>query len=179
MLTFNLLPPGKKERVDFHKNLVAILFYIKISLGLTMIFSLFMLFTLSYLSSKKALLGEESKKLQGDPKITEIQKMTKNIDAFNQELGKLATTFPEKKPSSYLSAIASLTPPEITLDKIEYVHINAKPNILLSGKAPIRENLLAYETNLKKSDAFKAVHIPLSNFQKSEHILFSITLELN
>ena len=178
MLTFNLLPPARQAELNFQKKLKKTIVYGKIFVGLLFILSLFMMFILVFLKNQKALLETQIKTQEEGSRMLSIQAIQKEVKVFNEELKALSASLGAKKWSSLLLTIASLAPPQITLEKISLENMQERRGLVLAGYAPRREHLITFEQNLKASPSFKNVILPLSNFRKTEDISFLVTLEI-
>ncbi len=192
MLTFNLLPPIRKEKRKLQARMGKFLMHTKILLGLSVIFSLFMIFTLVYLEKQRYILESVAVGYEKNPLNILIENIQKEAGHFNKELKDFNENLPKQKWSSLLVETSALERKGITLQQINHTKEKVKgkdkdsqesppqfvDKLTMSGHAQTRENLSVFQYALEASPLFKNVVLPLSNFEKTQDIDFNISLEL-
>lgn len=169
--TINLLPTALQE----YYNAIVTFDYSKIVIRLVSIF-IFVSVLLSVgayglasylvISTKRERDLAQAAQLEIGPQEINIAEVSKNVS-------RLTTLFPLKQsPERFISAVYELTPKEIELKQVAYT--DASKRITMLGLAQSREIILQYKEVIESSDVFERVALPLSTFELSEDIPFTM-----
>lgn len=171
MITLNLLAPEKKQGLRLTQLYQMIKNLIILILFLTIIIAIVLLLT------KMTLQNHFNKIVAETTLITKyVDIFNKDIKEFNRHLESVEKIQKEYIPwTDFFINFTHLVPDDISIDTIA---IN-KSKILITGLARTREKLLEFEDNLKNSNLFSEVAIPLKNLLKKEDIDFDIKAEIN
>lgn len=169
----NLLPPEQKEELFAREKLKIVLIlgmiiiFFLISLGLVL-FSVKMLISTDV--QIQGVLVEEKEKELKNPKIEDLEG---KIKEYNLSLLKLKGFYQgQKNLTAVLEKIPTILP-----DKIYLTALNLNPpnsQISLSGYSPSREILLEFKEKLEKSEDFKEIYFPPTNWVEPVDINFTV-----
>ena len=81
--------------------------------------------------------------------------------------------------SNYISIISERINPGISVNniKIEVLDSKKSPNILVSGQAERREQLVSFVNSLRGSNMFREVDLPISDLAKESDLNFNLTIK--
>jgi hypothetical protein len=178
MLRFNLLPTQFRERLLFSQKMRKMGGYIKIFVGLLAILSFFLLFALIYLQHQRDFFISELTSTQNDPQNIIIEQIQRNIGQFNEQLKQSLGSTPSINWASLLIDLSSRSPEGIYLNSFIVQDFPPLKKVTLQGKADRRDQLMEFENLLKSSSFFTDINSPLSNYQKTQDILFQISLTI-
>lgn len=123
-----------------------------------------------YLNSgrtRELSLAEQSQIAAGSGEI--------NLAEVSKNVGRFVSLFPLKRsPEPYLQGLYDLTPAAIDLKQATYTRSPERMTLL--GVANSREEILAYKQAIEDSDLFERVSLPLSTFELSSEIPFTMEL---
>jgi Tfp pilus assembly protein PilN len=178
MITLNLLSPDKKKELENKINFILIqksLLFIVIFLAIT---SLLFYGTKIYQDNKLNNLKKEFEQIKLTLPSGEKVTLSKDIQDINNELSYLNNIqMNYLKCSDLLIDFNALVPTGIALNSLS---VNQKTlEVLINGKAVLRENLVAFQNNLENSSFLKDIESPISNILKREDIDFSFKAKLN
>ncbi len=171
MITLNLISPQKKQELRLTQVYLAIKNLIILILFLATIIAIILLIT-------KVILQNYFNEVVSDTTLTTkyANIFSEDIKKFNQQI-KLVDKIQQKYipwPNFFIN-FTKLMPDDIGIDSLT---INEN-KILITGLAKTRAKLLELEDNLKKSDLFLEVTVPLENLLRKENISFNIKADLN
>jgi len=174
--TINLLPKERRDVIkidNFNRFVMKINFIIGSALIVLLTFLGAMLFILNIYHK---INDEAIQRDTGGKLSAVISQAKKEIDQQHIQIDKTLKHFENRKPYwNYLDKINATLPEKVYLKKVE---INEE-NIFIQGIADNRDDLLSFETALKKQDYFKNIEMPISNLTSQENVNFEIIVNLN
>ena len=175
-LSLNLLPPEKKQDLHLHriyllaKNLIIILLLYIIGTAIAL------------LLTKMALQNNFNQIVEQTTLTPRYGNLfNKDIRLFNKRLNAVAEIQEEYTSwSDLIYQLTRLVPPNISLTNISFSPAEkSQEQILITGQAKTRDDLLAFKNNLESSTFLSEVNVPLDNLLKKDDISFSIKARLN
>jgi len=177
MITLNLLSPQKKK--EFQKKFNFILVQ-----RCFLIIIIFLSFTSLLFFGAKLYQGNRLDKLKKEVEQTTLTlpsgenvTISKDVQDINYELSYLNNLQKNYiKWSDFLIDFNITVPSGITLSSLS---LDQKTSlVLISGKAKLRDNLVAFQNNLKNTSFLSELESPISNILKKEDIDFSFQAKL-
>lgn len=173
----NLLPQSEKKKLEneYRLHLAVVV------LCLCFILELLMLLALapSYLriaATTSALEAElEQKKAQNPPGGEEAQQQLAAINSEMQLL-KLGTATSDTPPSILIKELLAAKPEGISVSAIAYGKSGGTVSLQLSGNATTREDLLAFQRELKNNPHWSDIRYAQSFITKKTDIDFQLTV---
>lgn len=179
MLRFNILPEQLKEEFLFGQKINRIGHYLRISLGILLIFSLFLIFVLAFLQQAQRGLTQDLALIKKDPSNIIFEATQKKINDLNDGFEKITGAAHPKDWAGMLQEIARLTPPSIELTQISISQdVNKKDYFKLQGKAKERQQLISFENQLRLAPLIGDLVSPLSNYEKTINISFTLSFAI-
>lgn len=174
MIDLNLLSPERKKKLKEEK-IVFLLRVVSYTLVVFFIISLGLFYgTQIYLDQKLDKINQQITSFESNAANGNQSNFSATIKEINERIKKIngiQNNF--IKWSSYLTEFTALIPENITLKEIT---INRETSVIqLSGRAPLRDDFLALESNLRNSALLKEIQSPISNLIKKEEIDFSLS----
>ena len=172
MIGLNLLSPTQKEALRA-RVLYAMLERLMISVVAASLLAATVLLLI------KIQLAKNLSQIEGRQILTaEYVTVNNEVKALDRQIARVdALQRLAVSPSALMRDLAVRTPSGIAIASINYEIATGEMH--LTGIAARREDLLAYETELKKSAFIKKLDSPISNlFQKTE-VNFQFTISLN
>ncbi|HEY4510137.1 MAG TPA: PilN domain-containing protein [Candidatus Paceibacterota bacterium] len=167
----NLLPPSHKEELRGEEQFRLVLILGILLMTFFVCLSLSLLAIRVYVSGEiqaQKIFGEAQKKEGGESRLTQIRTLNKDISEVSSFLtGKVAL-------SDIIAKISSAVPENVYLTSLSYTN----KKIVLTGFAPLQEDLLQFRTNLEGDSLFKNFRFPFSNWSSAVNIDFSFDFEL-
>lgn len=171
MITLNLLPPAKKQELRLTQLYIAVKNLIILILFLTIITAIALLLT-------KMTLQNYFNKIVSETTLTTkyANIFNKDIREFNQQIKAVEKIQKDYIPwTKFFINFNKLIPDNIGIDNLS---LNGN-QILITGLAKNRDDFLKLKDNLKNSDLFSEVVIPLENLLKKENVDFNIKTNIN
>ena len=103
----------------------------------------------------------------------QIKLVNKKIDNFLESGEKVSRLV----PSEVLTKIMGVKGAMIKIQNITYDSSGKQERLVLSGKANNRDGLASFVEDLKKTQIFTSVELPISSYVKSVDIDFSVVLD--
>lgn len=182
MITLNLLPPDEKRGLYFQRISRLLWFYGGQILIAFFIFVLLSWLVWFFLNSQAKIIETELSSYEAGIKkeaLTELNKKITEANAQIEAIDKIQAT--HQYFSLIFTEIAGLIPEEAYLESINIQKQPAtekeiaKTKIILSGYAPLRDNVIQIKKNLEKSIYFEELESPMSNFVKATDINFTFS----
>jgi len=173
MIGLNLLSKQKKEKLKEYKVLNTFKLVSYIILVFIILLLAFLYASSYYISNQIENISTNIEKTQSASPDSEIS-YSKTIKEINEKINSINNIQSEYVLfSNYLMDFTKLVPSSI---KINNLSINQETNVIqLDGYAPIRQNFLQFETNLKNSSIIEKLESPISNLIKKEDINFTLS----
>lgn len=175
-IKLNLLPPGRKEKIEKAKKFKKAFNW---ELELLFIFAVFliMLFSINYILQINLAMVENNAGMNG----RDVERI-KEIGQFDAEIRKINAKMSEILKiqggqlywTKFFEKLNEAVPFEIALSGIVTDNYSAK----VSGRARDRDILIAFKERLEKSDCFEGVNLPLSSLVAKENIDFTLDLSI-
>lgn len=177
MIKINLLPPEEKENLKLQETRRWIIFYgnsILISSGFfAALLIIVLIFVSTQLKNANLDLAAAQTSFQGQD-LKAQQDLIKDLD---NKLAKIDKMQKEKKQiSDILISLSNITPEETRLNSLS---INNKNELVISGFAKNRENIIRFKEILENSSLFENIENPLSNLIKQTDIDFTFNMKIS
>ncbi len=181
----NLIPKEDLEKIktEYFRRVVlvcGIVLTLGISFASLLILPVY--FSLNPISRELEAREEIAKKTLSEQKTEESLKKIRQIE----ERARQIILSERKRPSPFLvtSEIAKSKNEGIAISNISYKNNNSSEEeisfeVIITGVAKKRENLVDFASKLKNNPRFKQVETPIISFLKSEKADFQITLKTN
>jgi len=173
----NLLPPREKKILLKQKQFKIVLILGILFLVCLSCFSLILFLIKTDIQQKLLLQQKALEKKEREFKVSEINNLESNINAFNQIFSKIDSFY---KQELYLTDIfhtlSQIMPSGFRLTNFSYYQQEKKA--LLSGFCPDRDALSEFKANLEKQEIFKEISFPASNWIKSTDIDFFLSFKI-
>ncbi len=171
MITLNLISPAKKQELRLMQLYIMIKNLIIIILFVTIITAIILLLTKmslqNYFNDVVAQTTATTKYANlFNEDLKELNQYIKSVDEIQQKY------IPWTK---FFIGLSKLVPDEINLFSL---NLN-EGKILITGLAKTRDKLLEFQKNLKNSEFFSEVTIPIDNLLERKDINFSIKANIN
>lgn len=190
----DLLPPKEKGifLAEQEKKIIIILWFLILFFVVCLI--LILLSIRIYLNSQTGFQGSllaenereflksEAQEIQdkielGNSKFIVLNSFYDHKIYFSEFLEKISQTMPQ---TFYLTDASFIFSEEKIKDKNgkKTGEIERKVAILISGLAPLREDLLQFKKNLENQEEFKEISFPASNWVEATNIKFHVTFKV-
>lgn len=171
----NLIPPWRKKEIAKIRQL-KLVFRIELAIFLVMLIFLAILFSFSY------VLKLDLKAIFVNPSLAQNRQQYDKIVKYNEDFGRLNLQIEEitnmKNDQLYWSKLFSSLS-EKAAPGIEITSLSTKDyDILLGGRADIRDNLIVYKEKLEQEECFLEVNLPLSDLVLPKDVDFQISFKI-
>lgn len=106
----------------------------------------------------------------------ETEELDKWLSQINLKLKTLNPKLDQDRPSLLLTQVIEKKGSGIRITRFNWVKIEGKNELSVSGVARDRQSLLSFESRLNNSQLFSTVALPVSNLAKDRDISFEIKL---
>lgn len=180
----NLLPSKEKQILLKQKQFQIVLILGILFMVCLFCFSLILFFIKTDIQQKVLLAERALEQKNKEFKISEINSLESNINAFNQIFSKIDSFYEQEfyltdifhTLSQTLPAGRQVMPSGFYLTNFSYNQEEKK--VLLSGFCPDRDALSEFKTNLEKQEILKEISFPASNWAKSTDIDFFVSFKI-
>jgi len=177
----NLLPPDEKQNLLKEEQWKVILILGTIILVFLVSFGLILIAINVSISAQvgiqKLTLSQTEKKFED----AEIQSLKTEITQANQSIMRLQSFYKQQESFiGFLGEISDLLPEGVYLNNISITpaaKTDGKFQVSLSGHAPLIENVIALDDNLKKDQKISQVSFPSDTWVKKENVDFNVTFQ--
>lgn len=171
-MTINLLPPERQQTLQRTIGQRLLLFYGKIAL---IFVSLFVGELIALLVAVRIEVRALAENTAFRHEQEEFQALTQTVDRFKKTLAVAETFIVRTEPvTAWLETIVTRLPPELRLQRL-YVSRKDR-SVALTGRSPLRETLLEFETALKQNERVATVDIPLTSLLQARDFDFLMTI---
>ena len=140
--------------------------------------SLLFIATKMFMENRLKVIKNEVEKTRSTMTGSENITLSNDIKNFTTKLNYIDGV--QKKYTKWSDLLADfnkLVPTGITLSSLSFDKVTTQ--VLINGKAVLRDNLVDFENNLKGASFLKELESPISNILKREDIDFNFTAKLN
>ncbi len=181
MIHYTLIPPEEMRalRREYRMRLCIVISFF-VSCGVVLgIISLIPAYLYSRAQESEVALRTE--KLQEGRKASGIVQIEKDLSQSQAIAEQITAEMDQIVHSDSIARVVALRPQQVLISSFAFSRASGTTTpyeIIVQGKAPTREVLIAFEKELKESPAFSKVDLPLSDLVKSKNISFALKLSL-
>lgn len=176
---FNLLSQNFKLEIKKEYMIRRLIMCLIFIFAIQISFIIFILPTWISSFYKERVISIESNRLNENLSDSSVESVVEKIVGINKKLAIINTSLKYPGITIFIDESLDKKIPGIYLDQFS-VSLGAENqyNFVIGGVASTREGLVAYVENLKKSDLFSEVNLPISNLAKDKNIDFSIDIKI-
>jgi len=176
MIKLNLLPPQEKQSIAAQIKQRWIVFYGSAVIGLLCFFAILLSAIWAYIDIQLNVVQNNLASIQNDIRGQDLknqQTAVKNLNSYLQKIQSIQKN--QKSYSTLLNYLAQMVPDGIRIDSLS---LENDGNATLNGFAQRREQIIAFQESLEKSNIFGNVESPVANLVKPTDINFSFKFKI-